>query len=424
MKVIVLGAGVIGVTTAYFLAKKGYEVTVIDKNSVCAEGASYANGGQLSYADIDLLSSKSSLLSIIKASFRPNSYFSVKDLLAHDLPKWGYEFFKNCSTQKVNHYSKSLFLLGLRSKQKLNELLEDEAQIKFDYQQNGILYFFREQKLFSNALKGAEFKKSLGVKFTVLDAMACVKKEPTLVRLYDNQKLAGGIFYVDDASGDSNLFTKSLEKICRKKYQVNFEYDCDIKNIFTNHKKITGINTSKGVFVADKYVFALGAYGSKLLSGIGINAKIYPLKGYSLSIPTDEEFLSPTISLTDEENRVVYSHFNNTLRVAGTFEMNGLKSAKNQSHINFLRSTVSSTFADFGKLNEAKDWCGFRPFRPNSMPLICQVQKYGNLYLNCGHGTRGWTLATGSADIVSDLVADVSHKEFEFLKDEELGLSF
>ncbi len=423
MKIIVLGAGVIGVTSAYFLAKKGYEVTVIDKNSSCAEGASYGNGGQLSYADIDLLSSKSSLFSILKASFKPNSYFSVKDLFDLDLLKWSYEFFKNGSPQKLEYYSKNLLSLSLKSKQSLVNLLESEGQIEFNYQTKGILHFFRNQKLFDQALKQAEFKRSLGARLSILNPMECVKKEPTLVNLYDNKKLVGGIFYSDDAIGDSYLFTKSLEEICRKKYNVNFEYDCDVKNIFTNHKKITGINTNKGVLIADKYVYALGAYCSKLLKGIGINSKIYPLKGYSLSIPTDEEFLSPMTSLTDEENRIVYTRLGNNLRVAGTFEMNGLKIAKNQGHVNFLKSTIRSTFCDFGNLNEAKDWYGFRPFRPNSTPLICQVKKYGNFYLNCGHGARGWTLACASADIIADLVSNIEHQEFEFLKTEETMIS-
>ena len=235
--------------------------------------------------------------------------------------------------------------------------------------------------------------------------------------------MVGGILYLDDAVGDSYLFTKSLEEICRKKYNVNFEYDCDIKNIFTNHKKVTGINTSKGVFTADKYIYSLGAYCLKLLNGIGINSKIYPLKGYSLSIPTDEEFLSPMISLTDEENRIVYTRLGNSLRVAGTFEMNGLKIARNQGHVNFLKSTISSTFADFGNLNKAQDWWGFRPFRPNSTPLVCQIKKYGNFYLNSGHGSRGWTLACGSAEIIADLVSDINHQEFEFLKEEEDSIS-
>jgi D-amino-acid dehydrogenase len=423
MKIIVLGAGVVGVTTAYFLAKKGYEVTVIDKNSSCAQGASYGNGGQLSYADIDLLSSKSSLLSIFKASFKPNSYFSIKDLFAQDLLKWSYEFFKNCSTQKVDHYSKNLLLLSLKSKKALSDILALEGDIKFNYQESGILHFFRNQKLFDQALERAEFKKSLGVKLSILDAKQCIKKEPTLVNLYDNKELVGGILYLDDAVGDSYLFTKSLEEICRKKYNVNFEYDCDIKNIFTNHKKVTGINTSKGVFTADKYIYSLGAYCLKLLNGIGINSKIYPLKGYSLSIPTDEEFLSPMISLTDEENRIVYTRLGNSLRVAGTFEMNGLKIARNQGHVNFLKSTISSTFADFGNLNKAQDWWGFRPFRPNSTPLVCQIKKYGNFYLNSGHGSRGWTLACGSAEIIADLVSDINHQEFEFLKEEEDSIS-
>ena len=218
------------------------------------------------------------------------------------------------------------------------------------------------------------------------------------------------------------LFTKSLEKICREKYGVVFEYDVDVRNIFTNFEKVTGINTSKGVFVANKYVYALGAYSNKLLTGIKINAQIYPLKGYSLSINSDEEFIAPNMALTDTENKIVYSRLGNVFRAAGTVEACWLRKSKNKKHVNFLKKTLFATFSDFGNFNEIKDWSGFRPFRPNSIPLICEVKKYGNLVLNVGHGSLGWTLSAASGKILADLVSGNKNKEFQFLEDEEKGI--
>jgi len=287
MKVIVLGAGVIGVTTAYFLAKAGHQVTVLEKNSSCSMSCSYANGGQLSYSHIEPWSSKTSLLSITKAAIFPSSFLGISNIFNREFLTWSYEFLKNSNAKKNHQNSKNIYALSRHSKRTLENLLKEETDLKFDYKNSGILHFYRDQKRFNAAIKEAEIHNSFGCKAQILNSDECIKKEPTLVKLYDENKLAGGIFYEADASGNSLIFTKSLEKICREKYGVIFEYDAEVKNIFTNYKSITGINTSKGVFVADKYVSCLGAFGNKLLKGIGIDTKIFPLKGYSLSIAAD-----------------------------------------------------------------------------------------------------------------------------------------
>jgi len=414
MKVIVLGAGVIGVTTAYFLARSGHEVTVIEKNSAPALGCSYANGGQLSYCHIEPWSSKKSLISVAKALFKYPSFLSVSDFYSGEFLRWSYEFFKNSKEEKVSEISKNLFKITSYSKQILQQILADEPDLKFDYKKEGILHFFRSQKSFDAAIKEAEFITSLGDKIQILDKDQCVKKEPTLNKLYDEEKLAGGIFYEEDASGDAMLFTKSLAKICREKYGVIFKYDAEVKNIFTNYKKITGINTSVGVFVADQYIYALGAFGNKLLKGVGINSKIYPLKGYSISIASDAEFIAPKIALTDSENKIVYSRLGKTFRAAGTIEACGMKPNKNSKRSDFLKWVVESTFSDFGNLNVVSDWCSFRPFRPNSTPLICQVKKYDNFFINSGHGSLGWTMSAASGKIASDLIIGKKIKNLVF----------
>jgi D-amino-acid dehydrogenase len=298
--------------------------------------------------------------------------------------------------------------------------MDSEKDIKFDYKNQGILHFYRDQKKFDEALKEAEFHNSIGCKAQILNADECVKKEPTLVKIFDEKKLLGGIFYELDASGNSLLFTKALEKICREKFGVIFEYNADVKNILTDHKKITGINTSKGVYTGHKYVYALGAFVDKLLRGIKINSKIYPIKGYSLSIAANEEFIAPNLAMTDSENKIVYSRLGNIFRAAGTVEICGLKPGKNKKNIAFLRDVVRETFSDFGNFNDVVEWASFRPFRPNSIPLICEVKKYGNLFLNTGHGSLGWTLSAGSGKILADLVLGKKDERFGFLE-EELG---
>ncbi len=422
MKVIVLGAGVIGVTTAYFLARAGHEVVVLEKNSASALGCSYANGGQLSYSHIEPWASKSSLISIIKAYFTSPSFFSATDVTNRDFWKWAHQFIKNSTKEKNAEISEKIFILAKYSKEVIAEILEQETRLEFDYQQNGTLHFFRNQKLFDSAIKQAQFASSLGVGVKILNPQECVKKEPTLSKLADENKLVGGLFYEMDASGNSMLFTKGLEKICREKYGVVFEYGAEIRNIFTNYQKITGIHTSKGVFAADKYVCALGATGNKLLKGIGINTKIYPIKGYSISVEANSEYLAPKISLTDVENKIVYSRLGDVFRAAGTVEICGNKIEKNQKHIDFIVQKMRTSFSDFGNINEFSDWCGFRPFRPNSIPLICQIKKYPNLVINAGHGSLGWTLSAASAKIAADLIDNQKSSRCQFLEDEEASL--
>lgn len=420
MKVIVLGSGVIGVTSAYFLARSGHQVTVLEKNSSAGLGCSYANGCQLSYSHVETWAEQISLPTLLKTLTLPESFLSVSDFWSTSFWSWIFEFYKNSSKKKAAENSKKLFKLSSYSRKVLEQISSQEKDLDFGYKKDGILHFYQNQKDFDAALKKLDFLGSIGCKTKILTAAECVEKEPTLVKLFDEKKLIGGIFYANDASGDSFLFVKNLEKICREKYGVVFEYRTEIRNLLTNHKKITGINTGNGVFVANKYVYALGANGIGLLKGIGIDPKIYPLKGYSLSIPCNDEFVAPNLALTDTRNKVVYSHISNMFRVAGTLEFCGFRNSKNKRHIAFLKNTIKSSFADFGNLGQAEEWFGFRPFRPNSIPLICEIKNYGNLLLNTGHGSLGWTLAAASGKILSDLISDRKDKEFEFL-DEEIS---
>jgi D-amino-acid dehydrogenase len=406
MKVIVLGAGVVGVTTAYFLARNGHQVTVLEKGPACATGCSMANGGQLNYSHLESLTTASSLLSCAR-SF---------DL---EFWKWFYAFLKNSSKEKVKKNSENLFRLTSYGKGLMAEIIRAEKGLKFHHKNDGILYFYRSQKKFDKAIAHFDSYAFLNRKAQILNAEECVKKEPTLVKLFDEKKLAGGIFYEADASGDAFAFTRVLEAICKEKYGVVFEYNAEIRNILTNRKKITGVNTSKGVYCGDKYVYALGAYGNHLLNGIDINPKIYPVKGYSLSIASDEEFVAPNLAMCDFENKIIYSRIGKIFRVAGSIEIAGLKSGKNKKNIQFLKTAVCSSFSDFGNFNEVKEWGGFQAFRPNNLPLICEAKKYGNLLLNVGHGSLGFVLAASSAKITCDLLEEKSAEEFQFLQEEE-----
>jgi len=405
MKVIVLGSGIIGVTSAYFLAKAGHEVTVLEQNFAPARGCSFANGGQLSYSHIESWAAKASLYSMIKSACLPNSYLSSKDIFSKEFLKWFFEFYCNSFEKKAHKNAGDIASLAKYSRDSMQEIMDAE-KIDFDYKKTGTLHFYRKKRKFDRAVKRLKFEKSLGINFDVLDKEQVIKKEPTLNRLNDDKILAGGIFYPDDASGNSYKFASGLAKICQEKYGVKFVYNCKIKNVLTNFEKITGVNTDSEVFSGDAYVYALGAVGDNLLRGINVKSKIYPLKGYSLSVEVNEpEFKAPNMALTDPENKVVYSRLGNVFRAAGTVEISGLNEFTNKKHINFIRDNIAATFADAGDLRQIKEWYGFRPFRPNSVPMICRVKKYPNLFLNTGHGSLGWTLSAGSGKVLSELVS-------------------
>jgi D-amino-acid dehydrogenase len=280
------------------------------------------------------------------------------------------------------------------------------------------LHFYRSEKLFNQAIIQAKSQSALGCELEILNSQECTKLEPTLTKIHDEKLLKGGIFFKNDASGDCSAFIKALEFICKDKLGVKFYYNCEVKNILTNYKKITGINTNQGVFVGNVYLDCLGAFGNSLLQGIKIDPKIYPLKGYSLSIPTDELFLAPSLSLTDPENKIVYSRLGKTFRAAGTIDICNLQSGFNQKNINFLKNTIRETYSDYGDLNNAKEWYGFRPYRADCLPIVSEAKQYGNLFLNIGHGSLGWTLSFATCRIISNIILrqEVS-EDFDFLQE-------
>ena len=422
MKVIVLGAGVIGVTTAYYLAKDGHEVIVIDQAPSSANGCSFANGGQLSYSHIDSWSNKSFLTEMFFGLFKPNSFITLNDFSNKNFYRWIYQFIKNSNPKIAIKNSLNLYKLSSLSSNLMEKILKEEPEIdngkSFDYHRNGILHFYRHQKSFNNAIDSLEYFKKTNLSFEILNADQCIKKEPSLEKILFNKKLVGGIYFPNDASGDCYKFISKLEKICREKYSVKFIFNCEIKNILTNYKKITGINTENGVFVADKYVYALGAISDKLLKGIKINTSIYPVKGYSLSIKSTGKIMESNIALTDNENKIVYSKLGDILRIAGTIEMSGNSLSSQQKNLKFLHKIFNKTFDIDYKKNDYNEWCGSRPFRPNSMPLIGRIAELDNLYLNTGHGSLGWTNSLSSAKIISEIINHKTLDDFKFLQDE------
>jgi len=423
MKVIVLGAGIIGVTTAYYLAKSGHEVEVIEASDAAGGGCSFANGGQLSYSHIEPWSKKSSIFSLIKSSFNPYSHTKINDFNNKEFYSWFYNFFKNSSNENLLKISKNIFKICNNSKQLMQELLNDESDFdngnKFDLKNTGILHFYRTQKLFDEDHNRLEKFHNSSLKYKIFNPEESIKFEPNLEKLQNNKKLFGSIFFPSDKSGDCHKFISILESICKRKYGVKFHFNHQIKNIFTNYEKITGINTTHKVFYADRYVYCLGAESLHLLNGIKIDHGIYPVKGYSLSINCDDQdFLAPNTSLTDNQNKIVYSRIGNVFRVAGTVEIGKFNSKISKKNLNYLYKNIKETFTSFGDISKVKEWSSFRPYRYNSTPLIGKIESLPNFYLNVGHGSLGWTNSLASGKIVADEISENHHKDFKFLSDD------
>jgi D-amino-acid dehydrogenase len=427
MKIIVLGAGVIGVSTAYYLASQGHKVIVLEKNNEPAHGCSFANGAQLSYSHTKTWAEDLSFSKFVKNTLNPSSFASLKKFDKETI-KWLIKFNKNSARKNAVLNSQNLYSIAVYSKDLMKILLEKESQQdsswvdgrNFNYRKNGILHFYRNKVAFDKDIANIQYNLLSGNRPIVFSANQCIEHEANLVKLLDKKQLAGGIYYPDDASADSFLFTKNLAKLCVEKYGVEFHYNVEVKNLLTNYQKITGVNTGDNVYVADAYIYALGAISNKLLSGIKIKTDILPVKGYSLSIKCNEEYIAPTTCLTDIEKRIVYSRIGSVFRVGGIAEFASTDIHKNSfsKPIKFLKNNLLSSFSNYGDMDSCIQWSGFRPLRPNSIPLICNSKKYPNLFLNTGHGSLGWTLALASGKIMSDLINNNTNPAFDFLNNE------
>lgn len=430
MKIIVLGAGVIGVSTAYYLAREGHQVIVIDKNPSSAMECSFANGAQLSYSHTKTWAQDLAISNVVKSFFSHESNISLKNLDSKTLG-WFYNFCKNSNSKKALENSKKIYEIAILSSKLMDEILREENElslrsfdngIAFNYSKKGILHFYRNQKKFDSEIVSVQKNNFIGNRPIIMNPQQCVEHEPNLIKLLDQKKLAGGILFTDDASGDAYKFTETLVKICRQKYGVDFKFGVEVKNLLTNHTKITGINTAEEVFTADAYVYAMGYSGEKLLSGIKVNSKIQPIRGYSISTNCSQMFIAPTNSITDAENKIVYSRIGEVFRGAGIIEI-GMRNKLDKNHLNFLREQMVASFANCGDVENLVQWSGVRPYRPNSIPLICHISRLQNLYLNTGHGSLGWTLALASGKILNDLILNKLPLSLEFLSQENTEFS-
>lgn len=399
MKIIVLGSGVLGVTTAYFLSKRGHKVTVIDRQPESARETSFANGGQLSYGHAEPWASPASLKKAIKWLGKKDAPLLFSFRLDYHMWKWTLGFLRNCTNERVRENTKTMLRLGLYSREVLHKM-QDQAPLDFHYIQRGILHIFKSQDAFDAAVAQAEFQKGLGAPFESFSPEECIKKEPALEYLKDS--LVGGIYSSIDESADVFAFTQILAGR-EGGSGVSFSYNTVIRNILTEGGKVIGIETDKGIKKADAYVVSLGSYSPIYLRKIGVKVPIYPMKGYSISVPIGDHKGVPEISITDQAEKVVFSRLGKVFRAAGTAEFAGYDHSIKASRIKMLKDVTRRNFPDCGDIDNAAQWACLRPSTPDGPPILGKC-KYDNLFLSTGNGTLGWTQAPGSAKIVADII--------------------
>jgi D-amino-acid dehydrogenase len=401
MTTLILGAGVIGVTTAYYLAKAGHKVVVAERQPGPALETSFANGGQISACHTEPWATPDTLPKIIKWLGRDDAPLKFRLKADPALLSWCVRFLVNCTRTRAVTNAERMLRVALYSRDCLAELRQ-ETNVQYDQLSHGILHVYRDTRELAVAAGRIQVMNDHGLTRHALDADACVAREPALETAKNNGQLCGGIYTPGDESGDAHAFTQALAKLAAS-MGVEFHYDCPINRLIVKDGHFKGVDTRKGVIEADSCIVALGSYSPLLLRPLGINLPIYPAKGYSVTLDVGDSKKAPDVSLIQDELKLVYSRLGKRLRIAGTAEIAGYNDDINDQRADFILDAALALFPDCGAAESAEFWAGLRPKTPDSVPVLGPT-KIDGLYLNTGHGTLGWTMACGSGRILADLI--------------------
>ena len=420
MRVIVLGAGLLGVTSAYFLQQLGHEVTVIDRQGAPGAETSFANGGQISVSHAEPWANPSAPLKVLQWLGQEDAplLFRIRADMRQWL--WGLSFLRNCTPARTRHNIEQIVRLGTYSRSVLQQLRADTG-IQYDQRTQGILHFYTNQKEFDGALAPAEQMRALGCERQVISADEAVRLEPALAHI--RPQMAGATYTAEDESGDANQFTRALAKLCEAA-GVQFRMGHHITALrkagdHIDHVEVTNAEGGFERVTGDVFVLAMGSFSPFVAQPLGIHLPIYPAKGYSVTMPVLDTRKAYELSLTDDEYKLVFSRYTSErgdrLRIAGTAEFNGYDRTLNPTRCDAIVRRVEQLFPGAGDTRQAQFWTGLRPATPSNVPLIGKT-KVGNLFVNTGHGTLGWTHACGSGQAIADIVSGrVPEVDFDFL---------
>ena len=415
MKVLVLGAGVVGVSSAWYLSKAGHEVTVIDRQSAAGLETSFANGGQISVSHAEPWSNPHAPLRALSWMGREDAPLLFRLRWDTALLDWSLRFLRECTPGRTRANMRNIVALALYSRSQL-QALRAETSIAYDHLQRGILHFYTDQHEYAAAVGAAAIMREFGCERRTVSADECVAIEPALAAA--RPLLVGGDYTAADESGDAHLFTQQLAALSTARGVV-FRYGVAIEKLVEANGAITGVQvkTENGaeLLTADAYVLALGSYTPLLLRPLGIRLPVYPAKGYSATLNLDAKSIAPSVSLTDDGHKLVFSRLGQRLRIAGTAEFNGYNTELNDVRCRALMQRATRLFPELRPLGEPELWCGLRPATPSNVPFIGR-SALANLFLNTGHGTLGWTMACGSAAALADIVSGrTPEPDFAFL---------
>ena len=405
MRIVVLGAGVVGVTAAWYLAQDGHEVTVVDRHEGPALETSFANGGQISASYAEPWANPEAPAKILKWLGKEDAPLLFRLRLDPRQWRWGLQFLVECLPSRTRRNTIQCLNLALYSRDCLGELRRATG-IEYDQLERGILTFYTDAREFEHGVAAAALMREFGCDRDVKNVDQCVAIEPALAAC--RGRLAGGIFTVSDESGDAQRFTRELAQLAAAR-GVAFRWNVTVESLAGEGDAIAGVRCfndehRQEMLTADAYVMALGSYSPFLLAPLGVPCLIYPAKGYSATIAIEDHRGAPTVSLTDLAWKIVFTRLGDRLRVAGTAELSGYGKELNHVRCEALIRRTFELFPDAGNRQTPQFWTGLRPATPSNVPLLGRT-RYRNLFLDTGHGTLGWTMACGSARALADLVA-------------------
>ncbi|MAC48013.1 MAG: D-amino acid dehydrogenase small subunit [Oceanospirillum sp.] len=400
MKILILGSGVIGVTSAYYLAKQGHEVTVVDRQSAPAMETSHANAGQVSFGYSSPWAAPGVPFKAMKWLTQTHAPLKLSPKADSHQWAWMSQMLANCTESRYAVNKARMVRVSEYSRLCIDKLRED-TDIHYEERKQGTLQMFRNQMQMDAVAKDIEVLKQFDMKHELLDMSGCIAAEPALERV--KEKFVGGLRLPDDQTGDCFAFTNKLADIC-KEMGVEFKFGTKVMYLEEAAGKVKGVMTSKGMMKADHYVVAMGSFSRGLLQQVGINAPIYPVKGYSLTVPITNPDAAPVSTVMDETYKVAITRFDDRIRVAGTAELSGYNLDLLKQRRETIAMVVSDVFPDGGDVEFAEFWTGLRPMTPDGTPIIGKT-KFDNLSLNTGHGTLGWTMACGSGSFLADLIS-------------------
>jgi D-amino-acid dehydrogenase len=406
MKVLVLGSGVVGVTSAYYLAQKGFEVTVIDRQPAVGLETSFANAGQISPGYSAPWAAPGVPVKALKWLFQRHAPLAVKSDFTLWQIEWTLKLLRNCTAKRYDTNKERMVRLAEYSRDCIIEL-RNSTGIAYEGRQSGTLQVFRTQKQLDAEAKDIAVLSRLGVPFEHLDPDGCARAEPALALVKD--KLMGGLRLPHDETGDCQLFTANLAKQAQA-MGVKFRQNSQIERLLIENGKLTGVETTtnKGIetLKADQYVVALGSYSRALMQGLGLQIPVYPVKGYSLTVPVTNSAMAPVSTVMDETYKVAITRFDDRIRVGGMAELAGFDLSLNPRRRETLEMVLNGLFPNGGDTTKSQFWTGLRPMTPDGTPIIGKASVlHDNVWLNTGHGTLGWTMACGSGQLLADLMA-------------------